>query len=309
MLWFECGLICFCLHQRSNNLPQKQDWLRSLSIQDELLTNYSSFPDSLDSININVGTVSLIVNLFFLNLKVNLFLGGAFSWFLYSPLLVDCDSIVLFLALNFGGFHAAVSGYSCTAFCVNFSFLFAFYSITSGLRYHMISQKLSKLSQTITSYKTINIIVNQLLTLLIENHRANIYWTQINSTIFLFTFIAQIPILYLIFFIQLTSFTKFSLIILGGLNFLCGQSITFLSAYYTRNRLNRCQKQLNRLLIVRNDIDFIRKIQLTNVAEYLIDRQLFFIYGGFEFNQINYLTVILEIISNLLLLIANVGIR
>ncbi|XP_025018048.1 uncharacterized protein LOC112539580 [Tetranychus urticae] len=295
LLWLLCGFICFNLIQSTNVSPKKQFWFHSLSILEGDVPDWTR------------GTKAVVIYLFFHNLKSNLILGGAFSWCLYIPVLIESNSTEQFFFLNLSGFNGAIAGYCCTAFCVNFSFIFAFYSVTTALKYDKIASRLRRQVSTLSDPTIIDSINHDLIQLLIENHKANYFWTQLNSTIFLLTFIAQIPILYLIFFVPLTNFTKFSMVILGALNFLCGQSITFLSGSFAKTKLDKCHKQLNRLLISRDDLTFYHRIQLICSADYLINRHLFYIFGQFEFTHINYLLVIMEIISHLLLLIANAG--
>uniref|UniRef100_T1L0Y9 Gustatory receptor n=1 Tax=Tetranychus urticae TaxID=32264 RepID=T1L0Y9_TETUR len=296
-LWFFCGWCAVTLLQRTNVSPKKQFWFHSLSILDEYIYDWTK------------ETKSIIIYLFFSVLKSNLFLGAAFSWCLYIPVLIESESIFQFFHLNLAALNAAIAGFCCTAFCVNFSFIFAFYSLNSGFKYHKLASRLSRQVSRPSSSSTINKMNRDLIELLIENYKSNSFWTQMNSTVFLGTFLAQIPILYLIFFVPLTNFIKFSMVILGALNFLCGQSITFLSGSFAKAKFDECRKQLNLILINRDDLRLYHRIKLLCSADYLINHQLFYIFGHFEFTRVNYLLVILEIISHLLLLIANAGIN
>uniref|UniRef100_T1L0Z1 Gustatory receptor n=1 Tax=Tetranychus urticae TaxID=32264 RepID=T1L0Z1_TETUR len=295
ILWLTCGLYTIYLFQRTNISPKKQFWVQYLSILDADISDWK------------YNTKSFVIKLFFCVLKSNLFLGAAFSWGLYIPVLSEVESIKQFFFISLNSFNGAIAGYSCTALCVNLSFIFAFYSLSTGLKYSNLASRLKEQTSTLSEPKITNTINRELIQLLIENHKANYFWTQLNSIVFLCTFFPLIPILYLIFFVPLTNFIKFSMIVLGALNFLCGQSITFLSGSFAKTKFDRCFKQLNRVLISRDDFNFNNRIQLICSADYLINRHLFYIFGGFEFSQISYLLVILEITSLLLLLIANAG--
>uniref|UniRef100_T1L0Z0 Gustatory receptor n=1 Tax=Tetranychus urticae TaxID=32264 RepID=T1L0Z0_TETUR len=295
ILWLTCGLSTIYLLQRTNVWPKKQFWFKYLSILDADISDWT------------YGNKAFIINLFFCVLKSNLFLGAAFTWCLYIPVLSEVESIKQFFFISLNSFNGAITGYSCTALCVNLSFIFAFYSLSTGLKYDNLASRLKSQAAAPSDSKITNIINRELIQLLIENHKANYFWTQLNSIVFLCTFFALIPILFLIFFVPLTNFIKFSMIVLGALNFLCGQSITFLSGSFAKTKFDRCFKQLNRVLISRDDFNFNNRIQLICSADYLINRHLFYIFGGFEFSQISYLLVILEITSLLLLLIANAG--
>ncbi|XP_025018047.1 uncharacterized protein LOC112539579 [Tetranychus urticae] len=295
ILWITCGLSSFYLFQRTNDAPKKQFWVQYLSILDADISDWKH------------STKSIIIYLFFFTLKCNLFLGAAFSWVLYIPVLSESASLKQLFFISLGSYNGAVAGYCCTSICVNFSFIFAFYSLTTGLRYDKLASRFAKQASTLSDPTIVDTINKELIQLLIENHKANYFWTQLNSIVFLLTFFALIPILYLIFFVPLTNFVNFAMVILGALNFLCGQSITFLSGSFAKTKFDRCYKQLNRVLISRDDFNFNHRIQLICSADYLINRHLFYIFGGFEFSQMSYLLVILEIISLLLLLLANAG--
>uniref|UniRef100_T1L0Z3 Gustatory receptor n=1 Tax=Tetranychus urticae TaxID=32264 RepID=T1L0Z3_TETUR len=295
ILWFFCYWSSLFLCQRTNISPKKRFWFHALAILDDDISDW------------NKESKSTVIYFFFHILKANLLVGSLFSWCLYIPVLIESESFGQFILISLSGFNGAVAGYCSTSFCVNFSFIFAFYSFNTGLKYERIASRLSGQVSTRSHSSILDTIKDDLVRLLIENHKANYFWTQLNSTIFLLTFIAQIPILYLIFFVPLTTFTKCSMVMLGMLNFLCGQSITLLSGSFVKTKFNECHKQFNRVLINRIDLDLYHKIHLICSAEYLIDRQLFYIFGKFEFNNINYLLVVLEMISLLLLLIANAG--
>lgn len=182
-LWFYCGLYAIFLFQRTNNTPKMQVWFHSLSILDIETSDWTN------------NSRSIIIYLFLSLLKCNLFLGAVFSFCLYIPMLIRSETDVQLNVVFLSALHGATAGYCCADLCVNFSFIFAFYSLNSGLKYKKLAKRLNSRHST-SKFSDIDKLINGLLELLIENHKSNSFWTQLNSTVFLLTFIAQIPILY-----------------------------------------------------------------------------------------------------------------
>uniref|UniRef100_T1KQ66 Gustatory receptor n=1 Tax=Tetranychus urticae TaxID=32264 RepID=T1KQ66_TETUR len=300
LCWILCALIGWILIHQSNTSIHKQTWFHSLAILDGTVDHPKRFQCTSES------AVGLASTILFICMKSSLIAGSVFAWCFYLPhFIANFNCFSLFINLVRDSLLASASAFYTNACCVNFGYLFSFYAFLTGQRIDYIVRSLKQ--QSMKSHSSRRIVfsnANDVISILKQVDQTSSFWSPLNSITFIFTFIASILILYLVFFVTLDNITRITLIALGIINFACGQSINLLSGTYARLKLDQCHKQLYSLL-TSTQFKLNHKVKLFVIAEYLVNRKLFAIFAVLEMNSLNYLLVAIEMASHLLLVIIN----
>uniref|UniRef100_T1KAD0 Odorant receptor n=1 Tax=Tetranychus urticae TaxID=32264 RepID=T1KAD0_TETUR len=293
--WLTASVFAFHLLDQTNRSVKLQAWFVHLSILEKGKDHFFKKPNK---------KLVFASKLLFINLKTTLLCCPSFAFCLFIPHVINnCSNIPLVIVLLVHGLTTFIAALTGVTFCVSLSYLFAFYAF-------LVGQKLTYISEVFKCHKSSHRKIlsnsNQLISLLQQAYCADFFWSKLNAYVFLATFFAQIFIIYSVFFIPLDKIHFICLIGLGLINFTCGQSVNFVCGVYARSKLNDCQKQLIRVIFIKDaKLRVSLKIKLLIISEYLLPRKLFAIFGSLEMTSINYLKVFTEMAIHLFLVILN----
>lgn len=146
---------------------------------------------------------------------------------------------------------------SCSYWGISY-LLFPSYGYLLGQRLDKISHNLNKCLEQINSNycvrhqiksTTIRIgniksvtprkLINQLTKQLKQLHNACLFWSRISEPTFLISFINQALLLYLIFFVPMSTGFRCFLAVLGIFNFISGQCCHFFAGIYTQKKVSQ----------------------------------------------------------------------
>ncbi|XP_025017999.1 uncharacterized protein LOC112539563 [Tetranychus urticae] len=297
--WWAGSVFTFHLLNKTNNSVKMQTWFTCLSILED------GKDDFFDKPNDKLVHVS---KLYFFNAKSTLLAGPTFSFCMFIPHMINhYSNVPLLIVIVIHALITTVAAFTTVVLCVTMCYLFGFYAFLVGQKLHQIAETFkTQIDQVIKSNRKILANSSRFLGLLKEAHYASYFWSKLNSCAFINTFFPQILILYSVCFVPLNKIHFICLVGLGTLNFACGLSVNFLGGAYARLKLNHCQKQLLRVIILKGDkLKLNHKLKLLTTSEYLLNRKLFAMFASLEMNSFNYLMVFIEMAAHLMLVIVN----
>uniref|UniRef100_T1JRN5 Gustatory receptor n=1 Tax=Tetranychus urticae TaxID=32264 RepID=T1JRN5_TETUR len=297
--WFLSAIYAIYIIDETNRSVKMQIWFDGLSILEEGKDEFFRRPN---------GKIIVASKLYYSNVDSSVIFALLFnySFFLPNMILHHSDTPLLIL-LNIHSLIISGAATAATNYGINICFLFCFNAFLVGQKFIKLKERFdTKMDKTKRWHRKISSNSARFISLLKQVYYGNFFWSQICSAAFSSTFIGQIFLMYLLFFIPLNKFHFFSLLGLAIINFACGQSLIFLSGVYAKSKLNDCHKQLRRVIYSKDiKLRVVDKMKLTIISEYVSHRKLFVILASLEMNSYNYLLVCIEMISHLLLVIIN----
>ncbi|XP_074602389.1 uncharacterized protein LOC141856043 [Brevipalpus obovatus] len=129
------------------------------------------------------------------------------------------------------------------------------------------------------------------------------FYRPFGNTAFISTFMAQVLVLFYVFFIELSSIIKVVFSVFLVLNFLAGQSTHFFFGSYTQGKI---RSYLKSLLKVAKHASPKESLHIVQVLEHLDNRHLFISLASLELSLKSFILTMVETGTFLMLLIANV---
>uniref|UniRef100_T1KEJ1 Gustatory receptor n=1 Tax=Tetranychus urticae TaxID=32264 RepID=T1KEJ1_TETUR len=201
---------------------------------------------------------------------------------------------------------AAGSSVVCNG--ANFLLLFTASAYIFGRRVHEETLILvDKVAEKCESFQPLNSIikhsVKRLTLILIHQIEEYKFWVILNQNGFLSTYNAQFILNYLIFFIDIPKFLRISLIIFTFINLAVGLSFNFLVCTYAQHKIHGYCSNLRQTL--NENISIRTKLRTLIFLENVENRYFFVIFGALNYSTHHFIIILLENITNLLLLIAS----